>query len=135
MMSDPLNECFLGTDNLPFKVIKSVTVACDYCAHPHLDANNVLGGCTVVLSLLKPGGVDKSYHCLLDYLPEDEITEVVGGIGFDLPTGSLLYECAKVETHATTKLQYPDRFSPERMSVVFYSHGRLLQRNHGNKRQ
>ena len=130
IMSDPLNDCFLGTDNIP-KVIKAVTVACDYCAHPHVDANNVLGGYTVVLSLLKPDGVDKSFHVLLDYLPEDELTEEIGGIGFDLPTGSLLYECARVKSHATTKLRNPDRFLPERMSVVFYTHPSLLQQNHG----
>ena len=59
-------EIFSGTFwQYPTFNSKAVTVACDYCAHPHFDANNVLGGYTVVLSLLKPRGEDKSYHCLL----------------------------------------------------------------------
>jgi hypothetical protein len=56
-----------------------------------------------------------------------------GGIGIELPNGSLLFECAHVEWHATTALACPTRFQPSRVGIVLFCHDKLKLENHGNK--
>ena len=38
-------------EGMPFS---GVTCVCDFCAHSHRDTNNVNGGLTVIVTLLKP---------------------------------------------------------------------------------
>ena len=79
----------------------------DFSAHHHRDSTNLLGGSTVVLTLLREENrgmassmTDEQYHVLPHY----------GGLSFALPHGSLLVEAARMEVHATTALKRPSRY-------------------------
>ena len=85
-------DCRIGTRGsvgLPFS---GITCVCDFCAHSHKDSNNMIGGSTAVVTLLRPEyrdlGAridDEQFHVLPLYVPdgtsaETEVMVAKGGL-------------------------------------------------------
>ena len=58
------------------RIFSGFTCVCDFCAHAHKDTNNMMGGATAVVTLLRPedrDGVeteDQQFHVLPLYVPD-----------------------------------------------------------------
>jgi len=85
-------DCRIGTatSGRPFS---GITCVCDFCAHSHKDSNNMIGGVTVIVSLLRPedrhygAKEDQQFHVLPLHVPdltEEEVQQNVAINGLDV---------------------------------------------------
>ena len=80
LFSDVASDCRIGSGDLrPFS---GITCVCDFCAHSHKDSNNMVGGATAVVTLLRPEDRhdghkdDEQFHVLPLYVPDCTKTEL-----------------------------------------------------------
>ena len=75
-------DCRIGAPGN--KIFSGFTTVCDFCAHAHKDTNNMVGGATAVVTLLRPEDIeeeepeDQQFHVLPLYVP---CTEEVSSSG------------------------------------------------------
>eukprot|EP00092_Neocalanus_flemingeri_P033641 GFUD01036572.1.p1 GENE.GFUD01036572.1~~GFUD01036572.1.p1 ORF type:complete len:1125 (+),score=251.74 GFUD01036572.1:63-3437(+) len=74
LFEDVASDCRIGSGTgRPFS---GITCVCDFCAHGHRDTNNMVGGATAVVTLLRPEDrladekEDEQFHVLPLYVPD-----------------------------------------------------------------
>merc|ERR1712042_11157 len=80
LFSEVAADCRIGTGKMrPFS---GITCVCDFCAQSHRDSNNMVGGATAVVTLLRPEDrnadvkEDEQYHVLPLYVPDCSKSEL-----------------------------------------------------------
>ena len=77
LFDEVATDCRVGAPGN--RVFSGVTCVCDFCAHSHKDTNNMIGGATAVVTLLRPEDrdvlepEDQQFHVLPLYVPEDDL--------------------------------------------------------------
>jgi len=91
LFEEVATDCRIGTK--PGRPFSGITTVCDYCAHSHKDNNNMIGGCTVVVTLTRPENRtldkvdDEQYHVLPQYVPDatpEEVQEKMASGGLEV---------------------------------------------------
>ena len=92
LFEEVADDCRIGKggSGRPFS---GITTVLDFCAHSHKDTNNMIGGCTVVVTLNRPenrGSAeeadDEQFHVLPLYIPDatpEELQEKVNSGGLE----------------------------------------------------
>jgi len=88
LFEEVAGDCRVGAEGS--KVFSGITCVCDFCAHAHKDSNNMVGGATAVVTLLRPedreaeAQEDQQFHVLPLYVPdctEEELDAEVASNG------------------------------------------------------
>ena len=88
LFSEIASDCRVGAPGN--KIFSGFTTVCDFCAHAHKDTNNMVGGATAVVTLLRPEDIeeeepeDQQFHVLPLYVPdctEEELEAEVSSNG------------------------------------------------------
>ena len=82
LFEEVASDCRIGDERKAGRPFSGITTVCDFCAHSHKDSNNMVGGATAIVTLLRPQDRDvhkpeeQQYHVLPLYCPDMTSTEV-----------------------------------------------------------
>merc|ERR1719209_2879372 len=82
LFEEVASNCRIGDERKAGRPFSGITTVCDFCAHSHKDSNNMVGGATAIVTLLRPQDRDmrkpeeQQYHVLPLYCPD--MTEMEG---------------------------------------------------------
>merc|ERR1719341_490747 len=93
LFEEVAGNCRIGDERKTGRPFSGITTVCDFCAHSHKDSNNMVGGATAIVTLLRPQDRDvkkpeeQQYHVLPLYCPDmtdREVNEKVAGGGLEV---------------------------------------------------
>ena len=82
LFEEVASGCRIGEERKAGRPFSGITTVCDFCAHSHKDSNNMVGGATAIVTLLRPQDRDlrkpeeQQYHVLPLYCPDMTNREV-----------------------------------------------------------
>ena len=82
LFEEVAGNCRIGDERKTGRPFSGITTVCDFCAHSHKDSNNMVGGATAIVTLLRPQDRDvkkpeeQQYHVLPLYCPDMTNREV-----------------------------------------------------------
>ena len=82
LFEEVAGNCRIGDERTAGRPFSGITTVCDFCAHSHKDSNNMVGGATAIVTLLRPQDRDvrkpeeQQYHVLPLYCPDMTDMEV-----------------------------------------------------------
>ena len=116
-------DCTIGNS-----VWSGFTCAMDSTVKPHKDSNNFPTGCTAILNLINPEKRETPAHVLSNYAKNENGKPA---IRLKLENGSILFEVARKEVHASTKVANPNPCNPSRIGLIFFQHIKMDRPQHG----
>ena len=93
LFEEVAGNCRIGDERKAGRPFSGITTVCDFCAHSHKDSNNMVGGATAIVTLLRPQDRDvkkpeeQQYHVLPLYCPDmtdREVNEKVARGGLEV---------------------------------------------------
>ena len=93
LFEEVASNCRIGDEREAGRPFSGITTVCDFCAHSHKDTNNMVGGATAIVTLLRPQDRDvrepeeQQYHVLPLYCPDmtdREVAEKVARGGLEV---------------------------------------------------
>merc|ERR1719341_1083152 len=93
LFEEVAGNCRIGDERKTGRPFSGITTVCDFCAHSHKDSNNMVGGATAIVTLLRPQDRDVKkpeelqYHVLPLYCPDmtdREVNEKVARGGLEV---------------------------------------------------
>jgi len=82
LFEEVASDCRIGDERKAGRPFSGITTVCDFCAHSHKDSNNMVGGATAIVTLLRPQDrelrkpEEQQYHVLPLYCPDMTNREV-----------------------------------------------------------